>query len=110
VAYVIVLLIAAAVGGAVYYLTLKRGVLSVVGFGSEEPPPPPRAPDQPPPGSYVSVTAATPDWQSRLAGILGLAVAVVVGAVTLAGSIYLSASWLVRLIGHATKSSSGGVQ
>jgi hypothetical protein len=101
VAYVIVLLVAAAVGVAVYYLTIRPGVIPLPGFGGE-PASPPVAP--PRPSTYVSVIASKPDWQSRMTGILGLAVAVVVGAVALAGSIYLSASWLVRLIGHATKS------
>jgi hypothetical protein len=107
VAYLIVLLVAAAVGGAVYYLTIRRGVIPVGGFGGEpaSPSSAPLAPPRPPgPSTYVSVIASKPDWQSRMTGILGLAVAVVVGAVALAGSIYLSASWLVRLIGHATKS------
>jgi hypothetical protein len=105
VAYAIVLLVAAAVGAAVYYLTIRRGVIPLGGFGGE-----PASPRLPPPmappeaSTYVSVMASKPDWQSRMTGILGLAVAVVVGAVALAGSIYLSASWLVRLIGHATKS------
>jgi hypothetical protein len=109
VAYVIVLLVAAAVGAAVYYLTIRRGVIPLGGFGGEPASPrlpPPNTPPMAPPGpsTYVSVIASKPDWQSRMTGILGLAVAVVVGAVALAGSIYLSASWLVRLIGHATKS------
>jgi hypothetical protein len=104
VAYAIVLFVAAAVGAAVYYLTIRRGVIPLGGFGGETASPrlPPMAP--PEPSTYVSVMASKPDWQSRMTGILGLAVAVVVGAVALAGSIYLSASWLVRLIGHATKS------
>jgi hypothetical protein len=97
VAYVIVLLVAAAVGGGVYYFTIRRGGISLPGFQTEASSPP-----APPAGSsYVSVTTAKPDWQSRMTGVLGLAVAVVVGAVALAGSVYLSVSWIVRLISRS---------
>jgi len=103
VAYVIVLLVAAAVGGGVYYLSIQRGVIPFPGFQTEAPAPAP-SPSGPPTGSsYVSVTAAKSDWQSRMTGVLGLAVTVVVGAVALAGSVYLGMSWIVRLISHATK-------
>ncbi len=102
-AYVIVLLVAAAVGGGVYYLSIQRGVIPFPGFQTEAPAPAP-SPSGPPTGSsYVSVTAAKSDWQSRMTGVLGLAVTVVVGAVALAGSVYLGMSWIVRLISHATK-------
>jgi hypothetical protein len=101
VAYVIVLLAAAAVGGGVYYFTVKKGVIPLPFFQTEVSSPPTSSAGS----SYVSVTSAKPDWQSRMTGVLGLAVAVVVGAVALAGSIYLSVSWIVRLIGHASKNS-----
>jgi hypothetical protein len=102
VAYVIVLFAAAAVGGGVYYLTIRRGLIPLPGFETEAPAPP-TSPTTPTGSSYVS-TGAKPDWQSRMTGVLGLAVTVIVGAVALASSLYLSVSWIVRIVGHASKS------
>ena len=97
-AYVLVLLVAAAVGGGVYFFTLRRGPIPLPFFGSEAP----AVPTETMGSSYVSVSTR-PDWQQRVTGILGLAVTVVIAAVALASSVYVSVSWLVRLIGDASK-------
>jgi hypothetical protein len=52
------------------------------------------------------VGAISTDWQTRMTGLLGLVIMVIVGAVLLAGSVYLGFSLLFHLIGNAA--SNGG--
>jgi hypothetical protein len=92
VGYLLVFVIAAGVGVAVYALTLRDGMQPIPGFSEPDPPKPE--------GSYVSVAGGTPDWQSRLTGLLGLVVAVVIGAVALAAVLYISIDTIVRLLGN----------
>jgi hypothetical protein len=56
--------------------------------------------------TYVPVSTTHQDWATRLTGLLGLLVTVVVGAVVLALSVYLSVGWLAHKIGDAA--SNGG--
>lgn len=92
--YLIVFLTAAGVGVAVYALTLREGLQPIPGF--EEPD---RPAERPAESTYVSVVGDRPDWQSRLTGLLGLSVAVVLGAVALAAVLYVSVSTIARLVG-----------
>jgi hypothetical protein len=91
VGYLLVFLVAAGVGVAVYAITLRDGLQPIPGFGE---------PDRPPTDTaYVSVTGGKPDWQSRLTGLFGLIVAVVLGAVALAAVLYIAIGTIVRLLG-----------
>ena len=100
--YLLVLLVAAAVGAAVYFVTMRADVdyegsdgAAFSGAGA------------PSPGSgYVPVGAVRTDWQTRLTGLLGLLIMVIVGAVVLAGTVYIGFSVLFHLIGSAA--SNGG--
>ncbi len=104
VGYLIVFVVAAGAGVAVYAMTLRDGVQPIPGFSD------PAGPS--PEGTYVSVAGGKPDWQSRLTGLLGLTVAVVVGAVALAGVLYVSISAVVRLLSNLAPdggASTGGI-
>jgi hypothetical protein len=101
VGYLIVFVVAAGVGVAVYALTLRDATFTVAGPGE----PSRSAPD----GTYVSVSGGTPDWQSRLTGLVGLLVAVVIGAVALAAVLYLSISAVVRLVSGLAPASGSSV-
>jgi hypothetical protein len=104
--YLLVLLVAAAVGAAVYFVTLRADVdyegsdgaaFSSAGVSTSAPAP----------GSgYVPVGSVRTDWQTRVTGLLGLLIMVVVGAVVLAGTVYIGFSLLFHLIGNAA--SNGG--
>lgn len=94
--YLFVFLIAAGVGVAVYAVTLRDGARAGAGMepGSVASSVPERQ------GASVPVTAWGPDWQSRLTGLLGLAVAVIVGAAALALLTYSGFSMLFKLLGN----------
>ena len=100
--YLLVLLVAAAVGAVVYFITLRTDAeyegsdgATLSGAGASGP------------GSgYVPVGAIRTDWQTRVTGLLGLVIMVIVGAVVLAGSVYVGFSLLFHLIGNAA--SNGG--
>src|SRR4249920_1021311 len=99
-AYLMVVLVAAAAGAAVYLLTMRTGVAPV---DDASPQPTSQAPATG--GSYVPVVSAATDWESRVTSALGLVIAVIVGAVALAASTYMTFAFLARLISHATGSS-----
>lgn len=94
-AYAFVFLVAVAVGVGVYVTTVRSDRPVAQGFGSASESPVPE------PGVYVPVTSARPDWQSRLTGFLGLVIAVVVGAILLAFTLYTGVEWLVRFAADA---------
>jgi hypothetical protein len=91
--YAFVFLVAVAVGVGVYVTTVRGGRAITEGFGTD--------PGSADPGTYVPVTPARPDWQSRLTGFLGLVIAVVVGAIVLAFTLYAGVEWLVELVTDA---------
>jgi len=106
-AYVMVFLVAVAVGAAVYVVGMREGSaaqgypgVAAAGAGASG-----GADAAGQAGAYVRVSAMRPDWQTRLTGFLGLIVAVVVGAVVLAVSLYVAFSWLVHLLGGVASSS-----
>jgi hypothetical protein len=90
VGYLVVLMVAAAVAVAVYAITLRDGAQPIPGFGDA---------DRPPDTAYVSVTGGKPDWQSRLTGLLGLVVAVVIGGAALAAILWFAIQAIGRLVG-----------
>jgi hypothetical protein len=94
-AYAFVFLVAVAVGVGVYVTTVRSGRPVTQGFGSAT------EPEVPESGAYVPVTAGPLDWQSRLTGFLGLVIAVVVGAVLLAFTLYAGVEWFVRFAADA---------
>jgi hypothetical protein len=91
--YLVVFVIAAGVGVAVYAITLRNppAMAAPIGPGS--------APSAPGGSGYVPVAGWRPDWQSRLTGLLGLAIAVVVGAAALAFATYVGVSSVLKLFG-----------
>lgn len=109
-AYMMVFLVAVAVGAAVYVVTVREGLgarmfsgltgaeAGALGGGDAAAAAAGQA------GAYVRVSAMRPDWQTRLTGFLGLIVAVVVGAVVIAVSLYVAFSWLAHLLGGVVSS------
>ncbi len=96
-AYLLVLLVAVAVGAAAFRATLRQTAAPTAAPRHRGTQPV----GVPVPGageSYVPVTDIRASWESRLAGALGLVIAVIVGAVSLALGTYLGISFLVRLI------------
>lgn len=111
-AYLMVFLVAVAVGAAVYVVTIREApagpVFSGLGRGDaaalSEGDAAVAASEQA--GAYVRVSAMRPDWQTRLTGFLGLIVAVVMGAVVIAVSLYVAFSWLAHFLGGIVSSGS----
>jgi hypothetical protein len=117
-AYILVLLIAVAVGYGVYWLALHWGlsaepsVPTDVGEwkGTEPAPAPPEYGSIPlhdeddEPAAYLPIARGRLSWQSRMGGVLGLAVAVTVAAIASALSLYA----LGQMIAHLLKSASSG--
>jgi hypothetical protein len=100
-AYLLVLVVAAAVGAAAFRATLHQSAAPTAAGRHRETQPV----GVPVPGSgassgrsYVPVTDIRASWESRLTGALGLVIAIIVGAVSLALGAYLGISFLVRLI------------
>lgn len=102
--YLLVLLVAGGVGYAVYWLTLRWGVRiepevpADVGEwkGTDRPPEPFLRDEQP--DAYLPVSAGRLSWQSRLSGVLGLAIAVAVAAVGSAFALYAVGHLIARML------------
>jgi hypothetical protein len=95
--YLIVFFIAAVVGAGVYFLSIREDAVSADDGGFA---------DDVVPGAsgghtYLPISATHQDWATRLTGLLGLLITVVVGAIALAMSVYLSVGWLAHKIGDA---------
>jgi hypothetical protein len=129
VGFVIVFAISIAVGVLVYRVTGGEGSARNTGFEPEAssdplPTPPPMPQDVPEdvrewsgvaasndpvdpdmvqlaPGTAVPVVGTRLSWHSRLGGVLGLIVAVGIGAVAVALAAYAAGSMLARLVGVA---------
>ena len=100
--YVLVLLIAAAAGGGVAVATLRRGAVAdanpeawTKGYETSEEAPAGGVPTQAP-GRSRSLPSA-PTWQTRLTGIVGLLIAVLVGAGLIVGVCF--AAWAAPAAG-----------
>ena len=71
--------------------------------GKARPTPPqgPRRVELSPEAGSIPVVGARPSWHSRLGGALGLLVAVGLGAIAIAGTLYLAGTMIARLISNA---------
>ena len=71
--------------------------------GRARPTPPqgPRRVELSPEAGSIPVVGARPSWHSRLGGALGLLVAVGLGAIAIAGTLYLAGTMIARLISNA---------
>jgi hypothetical protein len=102
-AYLLVVLVAAAVGAAAFRATLNQSAAPTAagrhrGTQPVGVPVPGSGPGSASERSYVPVTDIRASWESRLTGALGLVIAIIVGAVSLALGAYLGIAFLVRLI------------
>ena len=119
--YVIVLLLAALAGGLVYWASMRysgaagtsegdgaskrtedgaddREARSAKGADPETPP-------TPAPGTaYIPVVPTRGSWQSRLGGVMGLVIAVVIAAATTAFVLYQAGHIITKLLTDAANS------
>ena len=105
----LVLVIAVGVGVLVYRLTAGPDAVDATGSGDHVAddagagpagdaigPPPPDRPIEPPEG-YIPVTPGRANWHSRLGGAMGLVIAVAVGAIALALSVWALVEFVSRM-------------
>jgi hypothetical protein len=97
-AYLLVLLVAAAVGAAAFRATLRQSAAPAAAARAR---PPVGVPVPASGHTFVSVTEVRETWESRLTGALGLVIAIVVGAVTLALGTYLGITFVVKLVNRS---------
>jgi hypothetical protein len=97
VSYLIVFFVAAIVGSGVYFLSIREDAVNADDGGFGEDVVPGAGQSRP----YLPLSTTHQDWATRLTGLLGLLITVVVGAVALAVSVYLSVGWLAHKIGDA---------
>jgi hypothetical protein len=103
VSYLIVFFIAAVVGTGVYVLSIREDATNDdedAGFVDEV------VPSASGTRAFLPISTTHQDWATRVTGLLGLLVTVVLGAVALAVSVYLSVSWLAHKISDVA--SNGG--
>jgi hypothetical protein len=99
-AYLLVLVVAAAVGAAAFRATLRQGAAPTAAARPRSTQPvgvPVSAPGQ----TYVPVTDIHATWESRVTGALGLVIAIIVGALALAGGVYLGVMLLVKVLNRS---------
>lgn len=112
----LVLVIAVGVGVLVYRLTagpeaagggqdLDAGGADTWTEGGATPPPPDR-PVEPPEG-YIPVAPGKAGWHARLGGAMGLVIAVAVGAIALALSVWALVEFVSRMFADAGGAASG---
>jgi hypothetical protein len=115
----LVLVIAVGVGVLVYRLT--SGPEAVEAQGSVDPQggdeaawsggdaTTPRPPDRPiePPEGYIPVAPGRASWHSRLGGAMGLVIAVAVGAIALALSVWALVELIARMFADTGGAGSG---
>jgi hypothetical protein len=77
------------------------GVVDSPGRSRPTPPAGPRRVELSPEAGSIPVVAARPSWHSRLGGALGLLIAVGLGAIAIAGTLYLAGTMVARLISNA---------
>ena len=99
---------AASVGGQATAGTTPSDVEEWAGGDVDSPgrarPTPPQGPrrvELSPEAGSIPVVGARPSWHSRLGGALGLLVAVGLGAIAIAGTLYLAGTMIARLISNA---------
>ena len=115
----LVLVIAVGVGVLVYRLTAGPEAADALGSGDHEADDPsagpaddaasPLPPDRPvePPEGYILVTPGPASWHSRLGGAMGLVIAVAVGAIALALSVWALVELVSRMFADAGGAASG---
>jgi len=116
----LVLVIAVGVGVLVYRLTAGPEPADAEVRGDPQPgdpvarpddgaapPPPPERPVEPPEG-YIPVAPGRASWHSRLGGAMGLVIAVAVGAIALALSVWALVEFVSRMFADAGGAASGG--
>jgi hypothetical protein len=121
--YVIVVLLAAAAGGLVYWASMRfaggsseaPGDGSAIGVGGradedreirapnggDERGAPPKAPEG---TAYIPVVPTRGSWQSRLGGIMGLVIAIVIAAAIVAFALYQGGHIISKLLTDAANS------
>jgi len=118
--YVIVLLLAALAGGLVYWASMRysggAGAFENDASsmrtenGADEGDTPPNGadaerPPAPAPGTaYIPVVPTRGSWQSRLGGLMGLVIAVVIAAATTAFVLYQAGHIITKLLTDAANS------
>ena len=115
----LVLVIAVGVGVLVYRLTAGPDAVDALGSGDPEAgdsgarprgdamtSPLPDAPVEPPEG-YIPVAPGPASWHSRLGGAMGLVIAVAVGAIALALSVWALVELVSRMFADAGGAASG---
>lgn len=120
----LVLVIAVGVGVLVYRLTAgpdpveaqgsgdpdarapEAGDAGAVPEGDATTPPQPGHPVEPPEG-YIPVAPGRASWHSRLGGAMGLVIAVAVGAIALALSVWALVEFVSRMFADAGGAASG---
>jgi hypothetical protein len=100
VAYALVFLVALGVGAGVYVISLRRAPFAEGGFGNEV------TAERPEP-ALLPVASSRQDWQTRLTGVLGLLIAVTVGAVALTLALVALGSFIARLVGSVSGGDGG---
>lgn len=96
-AYVIVFSAALVTGALVFWLTLRAGRENDGdGFFPEALAGPVGSPDA---GTYVPLAADQRSWQTRTIGVLGLLIAITLGAALLAYSLYQAGAAIAKVIG-----------
>jgi hypothetical protein len=114
----LVLVIAVGVGVLVYRLTAGPEAAAASGSGEPEADDDARSggdatspPDRPvePPEGYIAVAPARADWHSRLGGAMGLVIAVAVGAIALALSVWALVEFVSRMFADAGGAASGAL-
>ena len=99
-AYVLVLVVAAAVGAAAFRATIRENTAPTAA-ARDRARHPVGVPVPNPAQTYVPVTDIRASWESRLTGALGLVIAIIVGAVSLALGTYLGISFLMSLVNRS---------
>jgi len=120
--YVIVLLLAALAGGLVYWASMRYsgaagtsegdGASETTGDGADDDREArsakgadPETPPTPAPGTaYIPVVPTRGSWQSRLGGVMGLVIAVVIAAATTAFVLYQAGHIITKLLTDAANS------
>jgi hypothetical protein len=111
--YIIVALLAVAVGVAVYWVAMRFAPVArepepqaapdtgfVDDVGTPAAVPTPVAP--PEGGAYIPVSDVRPSWQRRVVGLIGLLIAIVVGAAAAAFALYLLVEVITSFVTEGT--------
>ncbi|MDH4112969.1 MAG: hypothetical protein OEV60_09875 [Actinomycetota bacterium] len=104
-----VLAVAVGVGVFVYRLTAGGELDAEPGLPATGDPEPDAGPTSEPraertleaPEGYIPVSPGGPSWHARLGGAMGLVIAVAVGAIALAFSLWALTSFVARLVSDA---------